>query len=185
LVVGIFDRKDATSEALFDRLWSEEGGVHVEKNSDNPEISKIFWDRGTLYALRGTFLAGATEKSLEKLVEYSEERLLGKRVPYPVEAFPEGSMAHLSAESGLYCRIFTEGLFGIVPTSFNSFSITPRLPESWDEMSLKKIKAFGKDFDIIVRKDDRKLQLFVFNNETNRVVFQKYFQDGAKMEVQF
>ncbi len=27
-----------------------------------------------------------------------------------VEAWPEGNMAHLSAESALYCRIFTEGL---------------------------------------------------------------------------
>ena len=60
LVVGIHERKDATVEALFERLWTD-NGVHVEKNSDNESISKIFWDRGTLYALRGTLFAGATE----------------------------------------------------------------------------------------------------------------------------
>jgi len=97
LVVGINDRKEATIDALFNRLWSGKGGVHVEKNNPNRDVSEIFWDRGTLYALRGTFLAGATEQSLEKLIEYSEERLLGARVPYVVEAYPEGNMAHLSA----------------------------------------------------------------------------------------
>ena len=92
LVVGIHNRKAATIEALFDRLWTE-NGVHVEKNSDNEAISKIFWDRATLYALRGTFLSGATDVSLDKLEQFSHKRLLGNRVPYVVEAFPEGNMA--------------------------------------------------------------------------------------------
>ena len=38
----------------------------------------------------------------------------GEHVPYPVEAWPEGNQRHLSAESALYCRIFTEGLFGLL-----------------------------------------------------------------------
>jgi len=184
LVVGIFDRKEATIEALFDRLWSENGGVHVEKNSENEAISKIFWDRGTLYAMRGTFLAGATEKSLKRLVEYSEKRLLGERVPYPVEAFPEGSMAHLSAESGLYCRIFTEGIFGIVPKSFKSFEMTPRLPESWNEMSLKNVKAFGHDFDIFIKRTGEVIALAIFNNANNRIVLDTKFSEGETIFVQ-
>jgi len=133
LVVGINKRKEGTINALFNYLWSE-NGVHVEKNSDNPEVSKIFWDRATLYALRGTFLAGETEKSFDKLKAFSAERLLGKRVPYVVEAYPEGNMAHLSAESGLYCRVITEGMFGIKATGFNRFSLTPQLPDSWNFM---------------------------------------------------
>jgi len=132
LVVGINTRKDATIKGLFERLWTE-NGVHVEKNSPNPQVSNIFWDRGTLYALRGTFLSGATEVSLEKLEEFSAKRLLGSRVPYVVEAYPEGSMAHLSAESGLYCRVFIEGMFGIKPTSLSSFTMIPRLPKGWDK----------------------------------------------------
>ncbi|MEM9849361.1 MAG: hypothetical protein AAF847_15860 [Bacteroidota bacterium] len=60
-----------------------------------------------------------------------------------MEAYPEGDMAHLSAKSGLYARIFTEGLFGIIPTELNRFECTPRLPKSWDKMSLRKIKVFG------------------------------------------
>ncbi|MDF1698801.1 MAG: hypothetical protein P1U56_23305 [Saprospiraceae bacterium] len=160
LVVGINNRKEATVEALFDRLWTD-NGVHVEKNSDNPRIAEIFWDRGTLYALRGTIVSGEIEQSLEKLVEFSEKRLLGDRVPYVVEAFPEGNMAHLSAESALYCRVFTEGLFGIKPLGFRSFSLTPRLPKEWNTMSLENIQAFGADHSIEINRKNTGLQVVV------------------------
>lgn len=169
LVVGINDRKDATIEALFDRLWTE-NGVHVEKNSDNEAISKIFWDRGTLYALRGTFLSGATDISLEKLEEFSTQRLLGKRVPYVVEAYPEGSMAHLSAESGLYGRVFIEGMFGMKATGLDSFSLIPRLPKGWNEMALRKIKAFGRDFDIEVKRAGSMTNVKVIDNLTGKTL---------------
>ena len=184
LVVGIDSRKDATVEALFDRLWTE-NGVHVEKNSDNPAVAKIFWDRGTLYALRGTFLAGATEKSLEKLIEYSEKRLLGDRVPYAVEAYPEGNMAHLSAESGLYCRIFTEGLFGIVPTGLRSFEMTPRLPAEWFEMNLRNVRAFGNDFDIEVTRHDGQLFLQIKNNRNGQIAFNSHIPEGETVQIKF
>ncbi len=172
LVVGIHNRKDATIEALFNRLWTK-NGVHVEKNSQNEAISKIFWDRGTLYALRGTFLAGATDSSLEKLEQFSNERLLGERVPYVVEAFPEGNMAHLSAESALYCRVFVEGLFGIKPTGLNSFECLPRLPKGWDEMALKKIKAFGRDFNLVVSRAGNLTRVKITDNSTGKEVFNK------------
>ncbi|MEM9235361.1 MAG: hypothetical protein AAGB14_01180 [Verrucomicrobiota bacterium] len=155
LVVGLHERKDATIKGLFENLWSD-NGVHVEKNSGNEKVSNIFWDRGTLYALRGTFIAGETAISLDKLQQFSGKRLLGDRVPYVVEAYPEGDMAHLSAESALYCRVFIEGLFGLKPTGFRKFDLTPRLPEGWDTMSLSKIRGFEDNFDLQVnRKGDQ------------------------------
>lgn len=172
LVVGINTRKEATIEALFNRLWTK-NGVHVEKNNPNPSVSNIFWDRGTLYALRGTFLSGATDTSLEKLKQFSYERLLGKRVPYVVEAYPEGNMAHLSAESGLYCRVFIEGLFGINPTGLNSFSLIPRLPKNWNEMALRKVKAFGQDFDIEVKRLGNITNIKVIDNKSGKVLLNK------------
>ena len=184
LVVGINERAEATVDALFDRLWTT-NGVHVEKNSDNEAVGKIFWDRGTLYALRGTFLAGETEISYEKLKQFSEERLLGKRVPYVVEAYPEGNMAHLSAESALYCRVFTEGMFGIVPTGLNSFKFTPRLPKKWDNMALRKVKAFQQSFDIeILRKGAKKLRILV-KNEMGKTIFSEIVLSGKTVEVKF
>ncbi|MFK7935337.1 MAG: hypothetical protein AB8G22_17620, partial [Saprospiraceae bacterium] len=143
-----------------------------------PQVSEIFWDRGTLYALRGTFLAGATERSLEKLQQYSQERLLGERVPYAVEAYPEGNMAHLSAESGLYCRIFTEGMFGIVPTGLNSFKMTPRLPKDWNEMALRKIKAFGGNFDMEVSRKEGQLEVILKDAESDQVINSQIIKNG-------
>ena len=183
LVVGINDRKDATVTALFDRLWTG-NGVHVEKNSENEAISKIFWDRGTLYALRGTFFSGETERSLEKLIQFSGKRLVGDRVPYVVEAYPEGNMAHLSAESGLYCRVFTEGLFGIVPTGLKSFKCTPRLPGDWEQMSLKKIKAFSQNFDLKVKREGKYLRVEVADS-SGKVLFSKAIQKGKTIEIKF
>ena len=87
--------------------------------------------------------------------------LLGEHVPYPVEAYPEGDQRHLSAESGLYCRIFTEGLFGIRPTGLNSFTVTPQLPDGWDFMRLKNVHGFGKEYNIEVKRESGQIRLTV------------------------
>ena len=146
LTVDIFERKEGTIAALFSpRLWTEDGLASLAGN-------KTFWDRSTLYGLRGVFAAGETEKALTFLRYYSRRRLLGEHVPYAVEAYPEGNQRHLSAESGLYCRIYTEGMFGMRPLSFTSFNCTPRLPKEWNEMALRNIHSFGNVFDLEVAR---------------------------------
>ena len=154
LTVGINKRATGTIDALFSpRLWSENGLL-------TQAGSQTFWDRSTLYALRGAFMAGEIEKAMKFMKHYSGTRLLGNHVPYPVEAWPEGGQRHLSAESGLYGRIITEGIFGIRPTGLHSFTLTPRLPQEWGYMYLRKIKAFDSDFDIeVIRKPNNKLQV--------------------------
>lgn len=146
LTVGIYDRAAETTKALFsDRLWTKDGLLTAAG-------SETFWDRSTLYALRGVFAAGYADVANEYLKKYSETRLLGNHVPYPIEAYPEGGQRHLSAESGLYARIITEGMFGIRPTGLNSFELAPQMPKDWNTMALRKIKAFGSDFDIEVTR---------------------------------
>ena len=146
LCVGINERAEGTIKALFSpRLWTENGLL-------TQAGSETFWDRSTLYALRGVYAVGATEKATEYLHRYSTTRLLGDHVPYAIEAWPEGNQRHLSAESGLFGRIITEGLFGIRPTGLRSFSLTPRLPEAWPEMTLSHVRAFGDDFTIQVSR---------------------------------
>ena len=177
LVVDIYDRKEGTIAALFSpRLWTADGLASLAGN-------KTFWDRSTLYGLRGVFAAGETEKALEFLKYYSRRRLLGEHVPYPVEAYPEGNQRHLSAESGLYCRIFTEGMFGIRPTGFKSFDMTPRLPKKWNRMSLKNIRAFGNNFNLgVTRTNDGKLSLVVYNITTGQR--KSYFiKEGNKVSI--
>ncbi|MDL2142838.1 hypothetical protein QQY79_09940 [Flavobacterium tructae] len=175
LAMGIYDRKEGTIEALFSpRLWTKDGLASIAGD-------KIFWDRSTLYALRGVLAAGETDKALDFLHYYSNRRLLGDHVPYPVEAYPEGDQRHLSAESGLYCRIFTEGLFGIRPTALNSFDFTPRLPKSWPMMKLRHINAFEHDFDITVERVDKKLKITI--SEGKKVIVKKIIKDGSTVNI--
>lgn len=153
LTMGIFDRAKETADALYSPYLWFGNGLLTEAGS------KTFWDRSALYAFRGTLYAGDTDRTINLLTEYSEKRLLGEHVPYPVEAWPEGNQKHLSAESGLYCRIFTEGLFGIRPTGLRSFSMIPQLPTEWNYVRLKNIYAFGSQFSIEVRREKENKQL--------------------------
>ena len=176
LTVDIFDRKEGTIAALFSpRLWTEDGLASLAGN-------KTFWDRSTLYGLRGVFAAGETEKGLEFLKYYSRRRLLGEHVPYAVEAYPEGNQRHLSAESGLYCRIYTEGLFGMRPTGFNSFDITPRLPKGWDSMALKNIHAFQNQFDLEITRTGKDKLTITVTKEGQKKSYA--IKEGAKQKIQ-
>ncbi|HPH33383.1 MAG TPA: hypothetical protein PLB49_16085, partial [Chitinophagaceae bacterium] len=114
---------------------------------------------------------------------YSNRRLLGEHVPYPVEAYPEGSQRQLSAESGLYCRIFTEGLFGIRPDGLNSFHFTPRLPAAWPMMRIRHIHAFDRDFDISVERVAGQLKITIAEGDTIR--FSRLIRDGETVPVRF
>ena len=175
LTVNIFDRKEETVRALFSpRLWTENGLL-------TQAGSETFWDRSTLYALRGVYACGETEKATEYLKFYSGQRLLGEHVPYAIEAWPEGNQRHLSAESGLYCRIITEGMFGIRPTGFKSFVLTPRLPAEWNQMSLHKIQAFGSSFDVEIQRAGEKLQVTVLNQ--GKVCVKKTIKEGDSLMV--
>jgi hypothetical protein len=67
----------------------------------------------------------------------------------------------LAAESALYCRIYTEGLFGIRPSGLHSFDLTPRLPANWNEMKLKSVEAFGHSFDIDIARMGAKIRVTI------------------------
>ena len=140
--------KNGTVSALFSpRLWTEDGLASLAGN-------KTFWDRSTLYGFaRGAFAAGVTEKAFDlSEILFADADCWAEHVPYAVEAYPEGNQRHLSAESGLYCRIFTEGLFGMRPTGFTSFTISPRLPKGWNNMAIRNIHALGTNFDLRIQK---------------------------------
>jgi hypothetical protein len=176
LTVDIFDRKEGTIAALFSpRLWTEDGLASLAGN-------KTFWDRSTLYGLRGAFAAGETEKALRFLNYYSQRRLLGEHVPYAVEAYPEGNQRHLSAESGLYCRIYTEGLFGMRPVGFNAFDMTPRLPKEWNKMALRNIHSFQNVFDLEVARAKKDKLTITITKGSN---IKKYtIKEGEKKRIQ-
>lgn len=146
LIAGLQNRSEGTVRALLGKELMTENGLLTEQGSST------FWDRSTLYALRGIYIAGQADRATEFLSHYARRRLLGDHVPYPIEAWPEGSQRHLAAESGLFCRVITEGLFGIRPTGFRSFDLTPSMPSGWNRMALRHIRAFENNFDLVIEK---------------------------------
>lgn len=146
LTVGIHDRAKGTAQALLSpKLWTENGLLSEQGGT-------TFWDRATLYALRGLFCAGEAETAHSHLMAYARKRLLGEHVPYPVEAYPEGAQRHLAAESALLCRVFTEGIFGIRPCGDQRFKLSPHLPGAWNQAALKNIFLAGKACDLELTK---------------------------------
>jgi hypothetical protein len=175
LNMGIFDRKEATMKALFsDYLWTRDGIL-------SESGTKTFWDRSTLHAFKGLLAAGATNQVMPYLMYYSAKRLLGDHVPYPVEAWPEGNQRHLSAESGLYCRVVTEGLFDIEPVGFRSFTMKPLLPAGWNFMKLNNIRAFQSDFDIEVSRKGKKTIVKV--SQSGKIIFVQNWDQKSKLSI--
>lgn len=142
--MGIMDRAEGTLKSIDEKLWSN-GSCRSTENE------KILWDRSALYYIMALFRAEETETAWRKLKEYSMTRLLGERVPYAVEAYPESGMRHLSAESGLYCRVFTDGLLNI---GFNEkgYTVNCALPKELDEIAVKNIYLNGKSETIGVKR---------------------------------
>ena len=162
LIVGIENRAEGTIAALTSPKLMTNDGLLTQEGSET------FWDRSTLYALRGIYIAGDVATANPFMHHYSEHRLLGTHVPYPIEAWPEGSQRHLSAESGLYCRAVVEGMFGLRPTGLRSFTVSPRLAEGWESMALRHVRAFGGDFDIEAVSRGAKVEVTVVDHVTGK-----------------
>jgi hypothetical protein len=58
-------------------------------------------------------------------------------------------------------RFLRRGLFGIHPDGLKSVELTPRLPEDWKSMALRKIHAFSDVFDIEIIWNTSRIQLKV------------------------
>ena len=144
--MGIFDRAEDTLASIEDHLWHE-GGCRTTEGENTT------WDRSTLYFIMALFRAGKTEKAFGLLKEYSQKRLLGERVPYPVEAYPEGDRRHLSAESALYCRVITDGLLHIT-VGENGISYRKSVPFLKGGVSLRHIFLDGSFQNITIQNTD-------------------------------
>mgnify|MGYP000964640630 CR=1 FL=1 len=156
--MGIRTRLGGTLDAMLSGyLWTEDGMLSCERGKEN--ASDTVWDRSTLYGFKSAFLAGEGNRIWEAFYGYCKKRLLGERVPYAVEAYPEGERRQLSAESALFCRIIPEGILGIAPEGLNRFSFTPCLPASVNRLYLRNIHAFGSIFDIFVEADSCRVEM--------------------------
>ena len=146
LTMDIFDRAEGTADALLsDRLFRDDGLLSIEGET-------TYWDRSTLYAFRGLLSAGACDRTYPFMRRYVLRRLRGAHVPYAVEAFPEGSQRHLSAESALFCRVVTEGMFGIIPVGLRRIRLRPSVPLALGKVKLSRIRACGGCFDVEIER---------------------------------
>lgn len=127
--------------------------IYSIDSNGNVHINETTWDRSLLFALRGVFLANKAETGIKETVNYCRNRLLGSHCPYPFEAFPEGNRAHLAAESLLFARIITEGLFGLRAVGLKKLRIKPQISEACNKISLENIKLFSECFDITANAD--------------------------------
>lgn len=142
--MGIVSRAKDTLKSIDEKLWADGSCRSTESES-------ILWDRSALYYIMALFRAGETETAWKKLKEYSATRLLGEHVPYATEAYPEGGMRHLSAESGLLCRVFTDGLLNIAFDE-KGYKLNCVLPREIDEIHVKNIYLNGKSENIDVKR---------------------------------
>ena len=148
IAMGIADRQEGTIAAILsDKLWPRrmEGADILAESTRSTE-----WARETYYALRVLFKAGRTDEALEMTRRAVKAQVFGKMGPYPDE-----DAIDMLCPGSLYPRVFTEGMFGIVPTGFNSFNCTPWLPGEWPKMALRDLRAFGCSWDFIVERSGK------------------------------
>jgi hypothetical protein len=146
MAMGITNRQEGTVAALLsDKLWPDRGrGADILAESTRPTE----WGRETYYALRVLFKAGRTEAALDLTRRVVETQIFGSKGPYPDE-----DAIDMLCPGSLYPRVFTEGMFGIVPTGLDSFECTPWLPQAWPSMALRDVRAFGRNWDLVVERD--------------------------------
>lgn len=142
--MGITERAKDTLKSIDEKLWTD-------GSCRSTEGETILWDRSALYYIMALFRAEETERAWKKLKEYAQTRLLGEHVPYAVEAYPEGGMRHLSAESGLFCRVFTDGLLNI-GFDEKGYTIKAQLPEEVKRVTVKNIYLNGKAENLDVKR---------------------------------
>jgi hypothetical protein len=145
--MGITERQDATLDAMVsDKLWPNRlQGGDILAASDRRETE---WGRETYYALRVLFKAGRTDEALDLTRRVVKAQIFGAKGPYPDE-----DAIDMLCPGSLYPRVFTEGMFGIVPTGLDSFECTPWLPKDWPRMALRDVRAFGKAWDLVVERE--------------------------------
>jgi hypothetical protein len=101
-------------------------------------------------------MAGRTAEALDTTQRVVRTQIFGPKGPYPDE-----DAIDMLCPGSLYPRVFTEGMFGIVPTGLDSFECTPWLPDGWPEMALRDLRAFGQSWDLVVRREGDEQRVIV------------------------
>jgi hypothetical protein len=176
LAMNINDRQETTIDALLsDKLWP---GRMEGKDILAESIRPTEWARETYYALRVLFKAGHTGEALKMTQRAVKAQVFGKQGPYPDE-----DAIDMLCPGSLYPRVFTEGMFGIIPTGMNSFKCTPWLPREWPQMAMRDLRAFGKAWDLLVERDGDKQKITITCG--GKIIFKGSGPAGKTYSVKF
>jgi hypothetical protein len=63
----------------------------------------------------------------------------------------------------------------------NSFKLKPSLPDGWNKMSLKKIRAFDNNFNLDISREGEKIKIDVIVD--NKTVIEKIINEGKEILV--
>jgi len=177
LAMDITERREGTVDALISgKLWPNRlsGGDLLAESTRRTE-----WARETYYALRVLFKAGRTAEALRTTRCVVKAQVFGSEGPYPDE-----DAIDMLCPGSLYPRVFTEGVFGIVPTALDSFECTPWLPKAWPRMALRDVRAFGHSWDMVVERAGDG-QRTTIRGTDGRVVFSGVGPAGTTHSVSF
>jgi hypothetical protein len=176
IAMGINDRLRGTVDALLsDKLWPRRlEGADILAESTRPTE----WARETYYALRVLFKAGLTEEAIDMTRRVVKTQVFGEQGPYPDE-----DAIDMLCPGSLYPRVFTEGVFGIVPTGLTSFTCTPWLPSDWPQMALRDLRAFGQSWDVVVERVGDKQKITVSSG--GKIIFTGSGPAGKTYSVKF
>jgi hypothetical protein len=176
VAMGINDRLEGTVAALVsDKLWPGRlEGADILAESIRPTE----WARETYYALRVLFKAGRTEEALDLTRRVVKAQVFGEQGPYPDE-----DAIDMLCPGSLYPRVFTEGMFGIVPTGLRSFTCTPWLPREWPRMALRDLRTFGQSWDLVVERVGDKQKITVSSGD--QILFTGMGPAGKTYTVRF
>lgn len=171
LINGLINRKKEVIHTLLHSPLNTNEGF-LTSTAEN-----VFWDRVTLMAIRGIFCGEDAKNATQLLLKYTYNRLLSEHVPYPIEAYPEGNQAQLSAESALYARILIEGVMGYVPHSFDSFYLKPSLSLKLSSIYLQNIYLCNQNLHIkMTLKENNQVYILIQGKETKTYVISNYTQ---------
>ena len=177
LAMGIMQRQQGTLDALFSpKLWVESAPGPAAGTKVASTDTGEGWPRETYYTLRAAFKAGRTQLALNKTVTAVRAAMLSARGPYMDE---DGGQ--LLAPNALYVLTIIEGLFGIEPESFDSFTCTPRLPAAWPSMRLQNTHLMGRTVDLAVTRAGQELHLTVV--QAGKEVFSQAKPEGESFTV--
>lgn len=171
-----------TPEPLFNTAFELAKIKSAEKALHTPDIVDTTLEANIqgLSILEGLKSDKITEARNE-LLDYTCHQLLGPNAAH----FPdEGTIAGRPTAT-LYCRLFTEGYFGITETDeFGVLRFKPRMPSGWKEMELQGYKAFGETINLRLSKSRRYRGMYYFYVERDGIVlFRKRIQSGRSMKV--